>query len=51
MFYLFTDTKEVCRWCREILLQIIDGDPSKVVVKLCPVCDRWPPELLSRKNM
>lgn len=42
MLYLFADAATICGWCSEPWMQVVEDDPSKVVVRLCPVCDRWP---------
>ena len=48
MHYLFVDSAVACQWCKEPLMQVVDGSPEKVLIKLCPVCDRWPPGLLQQ---
>lgn len=42
MYYLFVEATTVCKWCREPMMQVIEDDLQNVVVRLCPVCDRWP---------
>jgi hypothetical protein len=48
--YLFVDTKVICKWCDKPLMQIVEGDPTNVLVRLCPACDSWPPNFMGRKN-
>lgn len=46
MHYLFVDSAVACQWCKEPMMQVVEDTPDKIVIKLCPVCDRWPPGLL-----
>lgn len=50
MYYLFIDSAVVCKWCSEPLIQVVENDPDKVVLRLCNVCDRWPPGLLAKES-
>lgn len=50
MYYLFVDVATICKWCREPIMQVVENDPNKIVVKLCPVCDRWPPDFLNKEQ-
>lgn len=46
MLYLFADSSVICKWCSTTVLQIVEGDPSKVIVRLCPACDWWPKSVI-----
>jgi len=48
MHYLFVDSETICRWCKEPMMQVVEDQPNNPIVKLCPVCDRWPPDFLER---
>lgn len=50
MYYLLLDPKVICKWCRKELIQIVEDEPSKLIIRLCPVCDRWPPGFLERSR-
>jgi len=50
MHYLFVDSAIICKWCKEPLMQVVEETPDNVILRLCPVCDRWPPGLLQRSG-
>lgn len=50
MFYLYIDTKIVCTWCKEPMLHVIEDDLNKIIIKLCPVCDKYPIEFWKREE-
>jgi len=50
VYYLFVDTELICKWCREPLIQVVEDDPDKVIVRLCPICDKWPPGFMDKEK-
>jgi len=50
MFYLFVDAAVVCKWCGEPFIQVVEDDPEKVILKLCPICDKWPTGFMDKEG-